>query len=447
MSYEAKTNGPFNEKHEPLQRDLSNKHRVLDFVEAIADKFRARHLCHSEFCQICTSAPADDKMAILAARKQSEAAEAANIKAEAAAAEDVNVEDVKAETEDNYNYGFGTPRKGGQKQVKQGSMPTPVRPGEMGATYFADPTLCETGKFDVAEHHKDRTLRIAFWMMMVALLVNFQELIQPIVRYDTAALYRSINTLCFGRGVADVLDSITGMTLLKKTRELSWAKFQGQVVKLRNDLGRITNPFLQMGERVLVEFVMRAIDSDAAFAVELALCRKDLSITLEQVLKTMTAVARTVEGPIGVLDLPSEAQVYFSKATTDSACFNWVKYGDCPFSKEGGKCRYSHAGPKGTKVRSASNSDRNGTGGALCPVCNKTDHVLDTCPRMLKLAKMEEAELRKGGGDDEKMGDLAANVAIWGASDGVYGGAFGYGEIDTEFLDTVRRINDAAQLD
>jgi hypothetical protein len=446
MNNETKTNGgPFNENHEPLKRDLSNKDESLDFLEASADKVNVRHLFHADFSQVCTTAPSGDKMALLAARKRLQAANEAKIKAEAVAEEDAKGLGFKPE---------GSPRKQGVQ--KQGSvhMATSVRPGQTGATYFADPTVCEPGMLDVAESAADRALRIALWMMMVALMVNFQELIHPILRYDTATLYIAINTLCFGRGVADVLDAVTEMTVLKKTRALPWATFQGQVVRLRNNLGRITNPYLQMGERVLVEFVMRALDSDAAYAVELALCRKDLAVTLEEVMRTMTTVARTVEGPTSALI--TQVQANFSKAPTDErTCWDWEKFGTCKFTKNGGKCKFSHAGPKGTKVRSSSSSAPRGGGGAdgganFCQLCKKTGHVLDTCYRMMKLAKIEEAE-KRAGGDDETNGDLAGNVAISRASDasgsGVYGGAFGAGGewVDTEFLNTVQRI--AARTD
>jgi hypothetical protein len=304
MSYETKTNGPFKENHEPLKRDLSNKDEILAFVEGSADQVECQHLFHVEFSQECTTAPSGDKMAVLAARRQAQAAAAAKVKAEAVVEED--------------KKGLGFKPKGVQKQGSA-HMATPVRPGEMGATYFADPTKSETGMFDVPETSAERALRISLWMMMVALLVNWQELIQPIVRYDTAALYIAINKLCFGRSVTDVLDAVTEMTVLKKTRALPWATFQGQVVRLRNNLGRITNPFLQMGERVLVEFVMRALDSDAAYAVELALCRKDLAVTLEEVMSAMTTVAHTVEGSPSAFI--TQVQANFSKTNTeDKVC-------------------------------------------------------------------------------------------------------------------------------
>jgi hypothetical protein len=448
MSYETKTNsGPFNENHEPLKRDLSNKDETLDYLEGSADKVNVRHLFHADFSQVCTTAPSGDKMALLAAKRRLEAADAAKIKAEAVAEEDQEGLGFKPS-------GLATPRKQGVQKQGSGHVATSVRPGENGPTYFADPTLCEPGMLDVAENATERALRIALWMMMVGLLVNFQELIHPILRYDTAALYLAINTLCFGRGVADVLDAVTEMTVLKKTRALPWATFQGQVVRLRNNLGRITNPFLQMGERVLVEFVMRALDSDAAYAVELALCRKDLAVTLEEVMRAMTTVARTVEGPTSALI--TQVQANFSKTNTeDRVCWDWERYGNCKFTKDGGKCKFSHAGPKGTKVRSSSNSAPRGGGGAdrganFCHLCKKTGHVLDTCTRMMKLAKIEEAEKRTGD-DDEHNGDLAGNVAISRALDvsgsGVYGGAFGAGAeaVDTEFLNTVQRI--AARID
>jgi hypothetical protein len=441
MSYESKTNtsGPFNENHEPLKRDLSNKDEVLDFVEGSADKVGARYLYHAAFSQVCTAAPQDDKMAILAARQRTEAETAAKIKAEAVAEEDEEGLGFKPDI----SSGLATPLKHGGQMQGIAHMATPVRPGQMGATYFADPNLCEDGKLDVAESPKERSLRIALWMMLVGLLVNFQELIHPILRYDTAALYLAINILCFGRGAADVLDTITGMTVLKKTLALPWVKFQGQVVQLRNNLGRITNPSLKMGERLLVEFVMRALDSDAAYAVDLALCRKDLTMTLEELMRVMTTVARKVEGPTS--SLLTQVQANFSKAPIDGpACWAWEKFGSCKFTKDGGKCKFSHAGPKGTKVRSSPSPAPRG-GADFCHLCKKTGHVLATCSRMMKLAKIEEAELRAGG-DDEKSGDLAGYVAITRASDvsmsGAYGGAVGTGgePIDTEFLNTVQRI-------
>jgi hypothetical protein len=106
MSYETKTNGHFKENHEPLKRDLSNKDEILAFVEGSADQVECQHLFHVEFSQECTTAPSGDKMAVLAARRQAQAAAAATVKAEAVAEED--------------NKGLGFKPKGVQKQGNAG---------------------------------------------------------------------------------------------------------------------------------------------------------------------------------------------------------------------------------------------------------------------------------------------------------------------------------------
>ena len=137
------------------------------------------------------------------------------------------------------------------------------------AVYFSDP-FDSTGK---AEHPDNRKARLTMWTFITAVCYHHAHLLSGLRVGDISGIVEAIRMFGMSHCFQDTLDSVTAMATLTKKGK-TWQDFVAVVALIRNALDRESDPAWQIGALLLPGFIMRAMEADAKFEVELTLLRR-----------------------------------------------------------------------------------------------------------------------------------------------------------------------------
>jgi hypothetical protein len=208
--------------------------------------------------------------------------------------------------------------------------------------YFLDPIE------DVTETAAQRTLRLGAWQFCLAVCFHHPHLRTGLRVGDIAGIVSAITTFALRHGAEDSLDAVRDMTTLHKKGK-SWREFVETVAGIRRVFARNTDPRYHVGEALLPGFVLRAMDEDNRYHVELTLLRctfpppdiDHIMANLAAKDRTLTKSAPTLYGLGAAAPAPPAAAPTNLKV---EPCRNFATTGICKFHKPsfGRFCRHSH---------------------------------------------------------------------------------------------------------
>jgi hypothetical protein len=138
------------------------------------------------------------------------------------------------------------------------------------------------------------------WGFVSATCYYHQHLLAGLRVGDISGAIQAITTYGLSHGSQETLDAIVAMTQITK-KGRSWQEFVNSVSAVRTVMDRETDPDWQIGSKVLPGFVMRAMDGDPRFAVDLTLLHRTIPAPdLDHIMATLGVKARTM-GPATTL--------------------------------------------------------------------------------------------------------------------------------------------------
>jgi hypothetical protein len=210
-------------------------------------------------------------------------------------------------------------------------------------------------------------------------------------------------------GFEDTLDAVTAMASLTKKGK-NWHDFVTVVTKIRAVLDQETNPRWRIGNQLLPGFILRAMEADPKFDVELTLLRKTQPAPdIDQILSTLGAKAR--EQSKGQHSLTGFATTVQQPAPRppppggQELCRNFARDGKCRYDQpdSGHWCKHSHGAAEDVKRMAAQKAHRAsgraqsapprkpkpGKGGQQqgpdgCYRCGSKNHGIDACTEEVK---------------------------------------------------------------
>ena len=132
--------------------------------------------------------------------------------------------------------------------------------------YFMDPLEGAT------ESSEQRRVRMGIWSFCKAVCYHHGHLLAGLRVGDIAGATAAIAAFALCHGPEDTLDAVKMMAQLHKKGQ-QWGDFVDTVASIRRTLSRDTDPAWMIGSQLLPGFVMRAMDEDLRFQVELSLLR------------------------------------------------------------------------------------------------------------------------------------------------------------------------------
>ena len=270
------------------------------------------------------------------------------------------------------------------------------------AVYYRDPM--KDG--DVPEPAVDRKRRVLASTWLADSLVHHPDLVSAVRQHDVAALVMMVMTTCASKDGVRVLTNIFEMTSLKKLPGEPWSVLCSTVTRLHSEMGQVKDERFKVGSGILPAFLLRALDNDEDYKVEVALLRRQEDVTVEDIvraasIKSVVAEAGGVQ-PGGRLTGLGAAP--FNRSTTATGvCYGWRDNGKCRF---GEKCKFSHQSGGAPKPAPKT------SGG--CLECGSLSHGFQDCGR--------RAERLKKASDERtamvaQMTALKAQVAAMGQAD------------------------------
>ena len=238
---------------------------------------------------------------------------------------------------------------------------------------FMDPVT------DKAEDSSSRVKRYLCWSKLAPSLANHAHVIEGVVRGDIATLVYNVMVLGEHAGVSGVLKAVASIVSLRKTTDTPWSAIVQAVSAARATMAQCTEPELCIHDRLVTEYLLRALDSDPRYAVEVALIRRDVP-ALATVLATLSTAAASIEAsqvPTSSANLATRPS-----GTTPGKrgqCYRWRDTGSCKF---GSSCSYSHTGPVKPRDPRKPKEPR-----GACLECGAKDHGISKCPQYISRKK------------------------------------------------------------
>ena len=215
--------------------------------------------------------------------------------------------------------------------------------------YFLDPLT------DITETSAQRGVRMRVWQFCKAVCFHQAHLLVSLRVGDIAGVSAAIATFALRHGPDDTLDAVKAMSTLHK-KGLQWSDFVDTVANIRRTLDRETDPDMKTGKQLLPKFVLRAMEDDNRFQVELSLLRctvpapdiDHIMATLAFKARSLTktphplaghaAAARPADPP------PPPTSTKGGAGAAKEACRAFARDGNCKFHvpSEGRFCRHSH---------------------------------------------------------------------------------------------------------
>ena len=268
---------------------------------------------------------------------------------------------------------------------------------------FADP-FNDDGH---AEPDTMKQTRVLIWSAIVRALPNHRHLVKGSIQGDVFGLVTKIRGLSQGRDESvqvSNLHALSGFTAKGK----KWGDISLAMTKLLSSIQEVTskNKALTIGEGLIVEVLLRAMDDVSDFKTTVQLIRTSKAISYDSVMCALNDRANSIATAAYTEDIQAnvgEARDWKTVRRprgdkgngpnwgSDNVCNYYRKGVPCPFSRNGKKCRFKHSGPQDMP------NDR-------CPSCGEAGHGLQDCKKALR-AKVAESD--DGSQDDT----LEASVA------------------------------------
>jgi hypothetical protein len=213
--------------------------------------------------------------------------------------------------------------------------------------YFQDPLT------DTTETSEQRRVRMGVWQFCKAVCFHHTHLLTSLRVGDIAGVTAAIAAFALRHGPEDTLDAVKAMTQLHKKGQ-QWGDFVDNVAAIRRTLARDTDPDWKIGSQLLPGFVMRAMEEDNRFQVELSLLRCTVPPPgIDHIMVSLAFKARTlVKAPNPLTGHAAVAQPAPPPATPSKGgagggrepCRAFARDGNCKFHvpAEGRFCRHSH---------------------------------------------------------------------------------------------------------
>jgi hypothetical protein len=219
------------------------------------------------------------------------------------------------------------------------------------AHYFSNP-LDPTNLAGTAEDPDLQRERMFLWTFISACCYYHTHLLTGLRTGDCAGAVQSITRFGLNHGPHDTLDAVTAMTQLSK-QGIPWHDFTAKVSKIRSALDRETNANMQIGSQLLPGFILRAVDFDKTYAVELSLIRCTTPPPgVDHIMSTLGDKARSLvkhvplSGNLGTVTPP----ITTLTASGQQICRAFAANNHCKFHdpSKGRFCKHSH-GPAADK--------------------------------------------------------------------------------------------------
>ena len=139
------------------------------------------------------------------------------------------------------------------------------------AVYFTDPL--DVNNPGIAEPPEQRRERLRMWAFVSAVCYHHAHLLSGLRVGDIAGIIAAIYKFGMSFGSHDTLDGVTAMATLEKKGK-TWQDFVTTVANIRSVLDRETNPRWKIGDLLLPGYILRAMEADPKFDVELTLLRR-----------------------------------------------------------------------------------------------------------------------------------------------------------------------------
>jgi hypothetical protein len=278
--------------------------------------------------------------------------------------------------------------------------------GEDRAIHFLDPNS------EKVETKEQRSQRMFLFDLLVRSIPSHQFLVALCTVGDFAKVFGLAKRMALQPDIPSLLQAITKMASLRKDPTTPWSQISTQIMDVQSSLRQVKPDSLKVGEQVLLQFVLQAMESDPRYALDLAMIRRAKPLPpLEHVMAEFTAKAAKIEGkgqPRGLTGLAAQEQEPAQQQEpaldammvgkwnsvkgakkSKNVCFNFRKNGTCRF---GDKCKFSH--------------DSKATGG--CAECDGPHDVSDCDARKRRL---EGAVAEVNVALESKMSALEAKIA------------------------------------
>ena len=233
-----------------------------------------------------------------------------------------------------------------------------------GAVYFLDPVT------DRVETPEQRSVRMYLYDLLCQSLPNHSHLEKVCQMGDFAKLFSLARVVAVKDDVPAMMQAFVAMANLRKDHSVPWSRLAAQVTEISAVISSNKQQGMMVGDQLLPEFLLRAMEGDARWATELALMRKrEKTPPLDVIMTEFTKASNTVEastrkaaltglpavaspgatagptGPTAEFEARVEAQLTAlaaavrGQARGGGICFNFQKEGKC---KYGNKCKFVH---------------------------------------------------------------------------------------------------------
>jgi len=223
----------------------------------------------------------------------------------------------------------------------------------------------------------DWTYRVAFWAWLKPTLEHHSQLMDGVPRYDVYGLIDLVLMTFEDDKAEHQLDNIVSMTRLA-LRPGQWPVLRTETIRLGSEMSQVTDTDIRLPPKLLAMFVLRALDSDSDFAVQVASLRAS-NAKISDIIKVISkrdnelrASRPKPSGHVASTDAGPQAE------RAIRVCYLFQK-GECTY---GEACKFEHTPLAGQ-----------------CLACGSTAHGLDRCP--LKKASDKGDKKARGRGDKE----------------------------------------------
>jgi hypothetical protein len=348
-----------------------NIHEMLGAGMLMLQVLDGEHFLESDWSVVSERRPKQSKTELLRLKKVNDAEELSKLKKE-----DAEQHSVESEKKDGIDLPLS--------QVGQS-----IGSSSAGATvYYRDP-LENT---DVCESGNERAIRVTGWTWYVDALRNHAGIVNAVRPYDIHALVKMVKVSCIGEDSVRVLNNIRDMVKLSKLPGQPFAPFCSEVTRLMAEMGRVTDDRYKIGPGVLPAFVLRAIEDDEAYQVDVAFLRRQ-GANLDKIIHDLSQKAVTVESGVAKvtgLQVSLGKGAGYGSGVSKGPCYNWRDNGACKF---GEACRFSHAGASSVVPKASSTAPA--ASRAACLECGSNRHGYRDCDRR-KMRQKDQKEAVEG---------------------------------------------------
>ena len=331
-----------------------NAARCLGFVTLYASRNALHHFLDARFNLTATTHNATDQLSMLAAFDRDEERKAAVAARPAASPRPPASPSSPARGGGSYSAAAqSAPTPPTQVKMEYGPRaPTDTRGVVTYSTegarittiagsnaYFASPFTP-----GVAESAKERADRLDMWSFLVAVSFHHPHLSGGLRVGDIVGFVEAIRDFGVTMGFEDTLDAVTAMASLTK-RGKTWPEYATEVAKIRTVLNQESDPRWKIGDQLLPGFILRGMQAESKFDIELTLLRKTHPPPdVDHIMSTLGAKAR--EHSKGQHTLTALAASTSTPAASVATPVARPPAGSslqlCRNFERDGRCRYDH---------------------------------------------------------------------------------------------------------